>query len=207
MNIKQSLSSFTATIMTVCGPVCDALAQTENINNTNNENVTIDQQRIGDGAQQQGQSAEGGDGRSEVTITEEDADHNFWTNSYRGFLTIPSGSASIICQEQAISFSRTEGVGFGVGAAGINFSDNSGSSPEEFQASLAAIRECAKEKNASEVMQKYIDLLSTNEAVANSYLRAVSPELYATFFVENARIQGSIVSPSFSTRCNRQPRV
>ncbi len=91
MNIKQPLTSFTVTIMTVCSVVFGALAQTENINNTNNENVTIEQQRIGDGAQQQGQSAESGDGRSEVTITEEDADNNFWTNSYRGFLTIPPG--------------------------------------------------------------------------------------------------------------------
>ena len=196
MNIKQSVSSFTVIIMTVYSVVFSASAQTENINNTNNENVTIDQQRIGDGAQQQGQSAEGGDGSSEVTITDEDADNNFWTNSYRGFLTIPSGSASIICHDQALSFSRTEGVGFGVGAAGINLSDNSGSSPEEFQVSLAAIRECAKQENASEIMQKYLDLLDINEAVANTYLRAVSPELYATFLVENARTEGFIVSPS-----------
>ncbi len=191
MNIKQTITNFTVTIITVCTVVVGAIAQTE-INNTNNENVTIEQ--LGDGAQQQGQSAEGGS--SQVTITEEDAANNFWTNSYRGFISVPPGGAAIICKEQAVSFSRTGGVGFGVGAAGIHFSDNSGNSPEEFQASLAAIRECAKEKNASDIMNKYVNLLGMNEAIANTYLRAVSPELYATFVVENARIQGSIVSPA-----------
>jgi hypothetical protein len=192
MNIKQTITSFTVTIMTVCTVVFGAIAQTENINNTDNENVTIDQQELGDDAQQQGQSAEGGS--SQVTITEEDADNNFWTNGYRGLLSVPPGGASIICKEQAVSFSRTEGVGFGVGAAGINFSDNSGQSPEEFEANLAAIRECAKEKNASDIMNKYVNLLGMNEAIANTYLRAVSPELYATFVVENARLKGSVVS-------------
>lgn len=194
MKIRQSITSFTITLITVCSVVLGAVAQTENINNTNNENVTIDIQEIGDGGQQQGQSAEGGAGSSDVSIIEEDADNNFWTNSYRGFLSIPPGGASIICRDQAVSFSRTEGIGLGVGAAGISFSDNSGTSPEEFQANLAAIRQCAKEKNASEIMQKYVNLLGAGEAVANTYLRAVSPELYATFLVENARIKGSVVS-------------
>lgn len=197
MNIKQTIVNLSLTLMTVCSVVLGAVAQTENnITNTNNENVNIDVQEIGDGGQQQGQSAEGGTGNSEVNIVEEDADNNFWTDSYRGFLSIPPGGASIICQDQAVSFSRTGGIGFGVGAAGFGFSDNSGTSPEEFQANLAAIRQCAKEKNASEIMQKYVNLLGAGEAVANTYLRAVSPELYATFLVENARVKGSLVSRS-----------
>ena len=49
----------------------------------------------------------------------EDAEDNFWTNSNRGFLSVPPGSASIICQDQIIYFSPTGGLGLGVVAAGI----------------------------------------------------------------------------------------
>jgi hypothetical protein len=181
-NLAKYCTIITLTVVTI---LSGALAQVTNntVNNT---------QEIGDGAQNQ--RADGGDGSSEVTITEEDKKDNFWSNSYRGFLSIPPGAASIICTDQAVSFSRTGGVGIGLGATGINFSDNSGDSPEELQENLAMIRQCAKENNASQIMQKYINLLGVSEAVANTYLRAVSPELYATFVVENARIKGSLVS-------------
>ena len=179
-NIVKYCTLITITAFTV---LSGALAQNNTVNNV---------QEIGDGAQQQ--RADGGDGSSNVTVTEEEAKDNFWSNSYRGLFSVPPGGASIICEDRAISFSRTEGVGLGVGPVGIHFSDNSGESPTEFEDSFAAIRQCAKEKNASQIMQKYINLLGFSEAVANTYLRAVSPELYATFLVENARKKGKFVS-------------
>ena len=158
--------------------------------NSNNDNVQVNEQ--GEGSQQQGQSAEGNS--SEVTVTDEDSRDNFWTNGYRGRLVIPPGSASLTCGEQTISFSRSEGFGFGVGAAGVNFSDNVGEIPEEFKSSLTAIQQCLKEKNIAGILEQYIKLAENNQAIANTYLRTVSPEVYATFFVENAQESGEILS-------------
>ena len=168
-------------------------AQAQNagtVTNNNNENVDIDVQESG--SQEQGQSATGG--TADVTVTDEEARDNFWTNGYYGRLSIPPGSASLTCGEQIISFSRSGGFGLGVGAAGINFSDNSGLLPEEFQASLTAIQQCAKGKNTAEILDKYVELARVDKAIANTYLRTVSPEIYATFFVENAKDKVGILS-------------
>lgn len=165
---------------------------TESVINNNNENVDINVQESG--SQTQGQSSNGN--TSDVTITDSEKSDNFWSDSYRGRLSVPSGSASLTCGEQIISFSRSGGLGLGVGAVGINFSDNSGSLPEEFHPSLAEIRQCAKEKNAAEIIDKYIELKSIDRAIANTYLRTVSPEIYATFFVENSKDSGEIFSPT-----------
>ncbi len=163
---------------------------TETVTNNNNENVDITVQESG--SQTQGQSANGN--TSDVTVTDNETSDNFWTNGYRGRLSIPSGNAFLTCGEQIISFSRSGGFGLGVGAAGVNFSDNSGSLPEEFHPSLAAIRQCAKEKNAAEIIDKYVELRRIDRAIANTYLRTVSPEIYATFFVENAKDKAEILS-------------
>ena len=160
------------------------------VTNNNPENVEIDVQESG--SQSQGQSSNGN--TSDITITDNDKSDNFWTDSYGGRLIIPPGSASLTCGEQNIFYSRSGGAGFGVGAAGFNFSDNSGEMPEEFALSLAAIRQCAKEKNTAEIVDKYIELRRIDRAIANTYLRTVSPELYATFFVENGKEQGDIIT-------------
>lgn len=162
----------------------------DTVTNTNNENVEVNVQESG--SQQQGQSSNGN--TSDVTITDEDEESNFWSSSFRGRLSIPPGSASLTCGEQIISFSRSEGFGLGVGAAGVNFSDNKGQIPEEFQPSLQAIQQCAKEKNTAEILDKYVELATVDKAIANTYLRAVSPEIYAIFFVENAKEKAEIVS-------------
>jgi hypothetical protein len=173
-------------------------AQAQNagtVTNNNNENVDINVQESG--SQQQGQSATSG--TSEVTITDEEASDNFWTDGYHGRVSIPPGSASLTCGEQIISFSRSGGFGLGVGAAGINFSDNSGLLPEEFQPNLTAIQQCAKGKNTAEILDKYVELARVDKAIANTYLRTVSPEIYATFFVEDAKDKIGILSnKSFS---------
>lgn len=163
---------------------------TDSVTNNNNENVEVNVQEAG--SQQQGQSANGG--TSEVTVTDEDSSDNFWTNGYNGRLVIPPGSASLGCGEQIISFSRSEGLGLGVGAAGINFSDNAGQLPEEFKSSLAAIQQCFREKNIAEILDQYLKLAKNDRAVADTYLRTVSPEVYATFFVENAKTKVEILS-------------
>lgn len=162
----------------------------ESVINNNPENVNIDLQESG--SQTQGQSSNGN--TSDVTITDNEKSDNFWSDSYRGRLIIPPGSASLTCGEQNISYSRSGGAGLGVGAVGFNYSDNSGSLPEEFELSLAAIRQCAKEKNAAEIVDKYIELRRIDKAIANTYLRTVSPEIYATFFVENGKEQGDILT-------------
>ena len=162
----------------------------ESIINNNPENVNIDVQESG--SQSQGQSSNGN--TSDVTVTDNEKSDNFWSDSYRGRLTIPPGSASLTCGEQNISYSRSGGVGLGVGATGFNYSDNSGSLPEEFELNLSAIQQCAKEKNAAEILDKYIELRRVDRAIANTYLRTVSPEIYATFFVENGKEQGDILT-------------
>jgi hypothetical protein len=186
---------FIATIIVFTG-VFQAQAQNAGtVTNNNNENVDIDVQESG--SQQQGQSAAGG--TSEVTVTDEEASDNFWTDGYHGRVSIPPGSASLTCGDQIIAFSRSGGFGLGVGAAGLNFSDNSGLLPEEFQASLTAIQQCAKGKNTAEILDKYVELAEIDKAIANTYLRTVSPEIYATFFVENAKDKVEILSEkSFS---------
>ena len=160
------------------------------VTNNNPESVQIDVQESG--SQSQGQSSNGN--TSDVTITDEETEDNFWSNSYRGRVSIPPGSASLTCGEQTIAFSRSGGFGLGVGAAGINFSDNSGKLPEEFDPSLEAIRQCAKEKNIADIADKYVELSRIDQAIANTYLRTVSPEVYATFFVENSKEKGEILS-------------
>jgi hypothetical protein len=196
MKIHQLFKTlFIATIIFFTG-VFQAQAQNAGtVTNNNNENVDIDVQESG--SQQQGQSATGG--TSDVTVTDEEASDNFWTDGYHGRLSIPPGSASLTCGEQIISFSRSGGFGLGVGAAGINFSDNSGLLPKEFQANLTAIQQCAKGKNTAEILDKYVELARVDKAIANTYLRTVSPEIYATFFVENAKDKVGILSEkSFS---------
>ena len=171
--------------------ICRVNAQDNaGVDNNNNESVQINEQ--GEGSQQQGQSAEGGS--SEVTVTDEDASDNFWTSGYRGRFVIPPGGASLSCGDRGIAFSRSEGFGFGVGAAGINFSDNTGQIPEEFASGLSSIKQCLKEKNIAEILQQYLKLAEQDRAVANTYLRTVSPEVYATFFVQNAKQEPGIVS-------------
>lgn len=160
------------------------------VTNNNPENVEIDVQESG--SQSQGQSSDGN--TSDITITDDEKSDNFWSDSYNGRIIIPPGSASLTCGEQNISYSRSGGAGLGVGAAGFNFSDNSGDIPEEFKLSLAAIRQCAREKNTAEIVDKYIELRRIDRAIANTYLRTVSPELYATFFVENGKEQGDIIT-------------
>ena len=160
------------------------------VTNNNPENVEIDIQESG--SQSQGQSSNGN--TSDVTITDNEKSDNFWSDSYRGRLIIPPGSASLTCGEQNISYSRSGGAGFGVGATGFNYSDNSGSLPEEFKPNLAAINQCAREKNAAEIIDKYLELRRVDKAIANTYLRTVSPEIYATFFVENGKEQGDILT-------------
>lgn len=167
----------------------------QNVDNNDNEPVQINNQESG--SQRQGQSADGG--ASEVNFTDEDKSDNFWTDGYQGRLSIPPGSASLSCGDQMISFSRSGGFGIGAGAAGINFSDNAGEIPEEFDPSLVAIQQCAREKNTAEILDKYVELASIDKAIAATYLRAVSPEIYATFFVENAKDKVEILSEkSFS---------
>lgn len=141
MKIFRSLATLVIISAAIVTYISSSLAQTAIDNNNNNQNVDIDIQDIGSGSQQQ--RANGGN--SEVNVTEEDAEDNFFTNSYRGFITVPAGSASVACEKQLVSFARTGGFGFGVGAAGVSFSDNSGKSPEELQQNLAAIRQCAKD--------------------------------------------------------------
>jgi hypothetical protein len=168
-----------------------AIAQnTQGVTNNNNDNVQVNE--LGEGSQQQGQSADGGS--SEVTVTDEDSSDNFWTSGYYGRLIIPPGSASLTCGEQTISFSRSEGFGLGVGAAGVNFSDNVGEIPEEFKSSLLSIQQCLREKNISGILEQYLKLAKDDRAVADTYLRTVSPEVYATFFVQNAKEKGEILS-------------
>lgn len=191
MKIKQLLTFLSITNILLFSYIARVQAQsTESVVNNNNENVDISVQESG--SQTQGQSSNGN--TSNVTVSEEEARDNFWSNSYRGRLSIPPGSAALTCGEQIISFSRSAGGGLGVGAVGFNFSDNNGSLPEEFQPSLQSIRQCAKEKNAAEIIDKYVQLKSVDKAIANTYLRTVSPEIYATFFVENSKHSGEIVS-------------
>ena len=191
MKIKQLLTFLSVTSILFFTCITRSQAQsTESVVNNNNENVDISVQESG--SQTQGQSSNGN--TSDVTVTDEEADDNFWSSSYRGRLSIPPGSASLTCGEQIISFSRSADGGLGVGAVGFNFSDNNGSLPEEFEPSLTEIRQCAKEKNAAEIIDKYVQLRSIDRAIANTYLRTVSPEIYATFFVENSKHSGEILS-------------
>jgi hypothetical protein len=191
MKIKQLFSIISLTNILFFNYVLTLKAQeTGSVTNNNNENVDITVQESG--SQTQGQSANGN--TSDVTITDNEKSDNFWSDSYRGQVSIPPGSASLTCGEQNISYSRSGGVGLGVGAAGFNLSDNAGSLPEEFQHNLAAIRQCAKEKNAAEIVDKYLELRRVDRAIANAYLRTVSPEIYATFFVENGKEQGDILT-------------
>lgn len=189
------ITNLTFIAMAICACIIGSVVQAqERVTNTNNENVEVEVEEIGEGAQQQGQNAEGGNGEVKTEVIDEDAEDNFWTDSFNGYLSIPPGAASVVCQDQMVSFSRTGGVGLGVGAVGFNFAENSGASPEEFEQSLLAIKQCAREKNIAQIMDKYTKLLEVNKAIANTYLRAVSPELYATFFVENLKAEGEIVS-------------
>lgn len=172
---------------------------TDSVTNNNNENVDITVQE--EGSQQQGQSANGN--TSDVTVTDEDAEDNFWTNGSRTQLVVPEGNASLTCGEQMISFSRSGGFNFGVGAASINSSDNQGQLPEDFRPSLAAIQQCARAKNISEILEQYVKLAKVDTAIAQTFLRTVSPEIYATFFVENAKDKGGILSEqSFNNLAN-----
>ena len=191
MKSKRLFEILLIAIVASCACIFQANAQNSaGTTNSNNDSVQVNEQ--GEGSQQQGQSAEGNS--SEVTVTDEDSRDNFWTNGYRGRLIIPPGSASLTCGEQTISFSRSEGLGFGVGAAGINFSDNVGKIPEEFKSGLVAIQQCLREKNIAGILEQYLKLAKNNRAVADTYLRTVSPEVYATFFVENAQENGAILS-------------
>lgn len=171
-----------------------ANAQTETVTNNNNENVDIDVQEAG--SQQQGQSADGG--TSNATIIDEDSNDNFWTSGSRNQLFIPQGNASLSCGDRMISFSRSGGFGFGVGAASINSSDNKGQIPEEFRPSLTAIQQCAREKNIAEILEQYLKLVEVDRAIAQTYLRTVSPEVYATLFVENAKSGELIAEQMFN---------
>lgn len=191
MKIKKIFTVLSITNILFFSCVFAIKAQTTgSVTNNNPENVNIDLQESG--SQSQGQSSNGN--TSDVTITDNEKSDNFWSDSYRGRLTIPPGSASLSCGEQNLSYSRSGGVGFGVGATGFNYSDNSGSLPEEFKLSLAAIHQCAKEKNAAEIVDKYLELRRVDKAIANTYLRTVSPEIYATFFIENGKEQGDILT-------------
>lgn len=193
MKIKQLFTILSITNILFFNYVPTLKAQdTGSVTNNNNENVDITVQESGSQSQGQGQSANGN--TSDVTITDNEKSDNFWSDSYRGHLSIPPGSASLTCGEQNIAYSRSGGIGLGVGAAGFNLSDNAGSLPEEFQHNLAAIRQCAKEKNAAEIIDKYLELRQVDKAIANTYLRTVSPEIYATFFVENGKEQGDILT-------------
>lgn len=191
MKFSQLFNYLLLSSITINTFILRANAQTtESVTNNNNENVDINVQEAG--SQQQGQSANGG--TSEVTITDEDSKDNFWSNSSRNQLFIPEGNASLSCGSQMISFSRSGGFSFGVGAASINSSDNAGQIPDEFRPSLAAIQQCAREKNIAEILEQYLKLAETDKAIAQTYLRAVSPEIYATLFVENAKDKGEILS-------------
>ncbi len=191
MKFYRLLKSLLISMVASSTCVFQAIAQnTEGVTNSNNDNVQVNEQ--GEGSQQQGQSANGGS--SEVNVTDEDSSDNFWTSGYYGRLIIPPGSASLTCGEQTISFSRSEGFGIGVGAAGVNFSDNVGEIPEEFKSSLVSIKQCLREKNISGILERYLKLAKDNRAVADTYLRTVSPEVYATFFVQNAKEKGEILS-------------
>ena len=169
-------------------------------NNNNNENVDIDVQEAG--SQQQGQGQSANSGTSEVTVTDEDAKDNFWTNGSCTQLVVPEGNASLSCGEQMISFSRSGGLSLGVlkdtashiGAASINSSDNQGQLPDDFKPSLTAIQQCAKQNNIAEILAQYLQLAQVDLAIAQTYLRIVSPEVYATLFVENAKDKGEILS-------------
>ncbi len=198
MKVRKFLEILSITITIFGAYTLNANAQNaESVTNNNNENVEIDVQESG--SQQQGQSATSGNSEITTTVTDEDSSDNFWTSGYRSRLSVPPGSASLTCGEQIISFSRSGGFGLGVGAAGINFSDNSGLLPEEFNLSLAAIQQCAKERNTREILDKYVEFLKIDRAIANTYLRTVSPEVYATFFVENVKDKAGIISEtSFS---------
>ena len=191
MKIKQLFTILSISNIVFFNFVFSSQAQnTERVINNNPENVEIDVQESG--SQSQGQSSNGN--TSDVNVTDNEKSDNFWSDSYRGRLIIPPGSASLTCGEQTISYSRSGGVGFGVGATGFNFSDNSGSLPEEFKSNLAAISQCAKEKNTAEIVDKYLELRRVDKAIADAYLRTVSTELYATFFVENGKEQGDILT-------------
>ena len=41
---------------------------------------------------------------------------------------------------------------------------------------------CIVKKNTVEIIKKYVELAKIDKAIANTYLRAVSPEIYAIFF-------------------------
>ncbi len=194
MKIKYLLTALSIANVIFITSIIKVKAQvTDSVTNNNNENVEIRVQESGSTNQGQGQTSNGN--TSEVNVTDNESEDNFWTNSYRGRLSIPSGNASLSCGEQVISFSRSGGFGLGAGAAGFNFSDNSGSLPEEFDLSLAEIRQCAKAKNTAEIIDKYVKLIKVDKAIANTYLRTVSPEIYATFFVENSKDKAEILSP------------
>ena len=196
MNIREAFKFLSIAITVLLLNSNKAQAQsTETVTNTDNENVEVNVQESG--SQQQGQSSNGN--TSSVSVTDEAEDDNFWSSSYRGRLSIPPGSASLTCGDQVVAFSRSGGFGLGVGAAGINFSDNQGQLPEEFKANLTAIQQCAKGKNTAEILQKYVELAKADQAIADTYLRTVSPEIYATFFVENAKDKSVLLSEqSFS---------
>jgi|GEM_PF-2758027 len=194
MKIKYLLTTLSVVNIISFSLINGVKAQvTESVTNNNNENVDIRVQESGSTSQGQGQTSNGN--TSDVTVSDNEAKDNFWTNSYRGRLSIPSGNASLSCGEQIISFSRSGGFGLGVGAAGFNYSDNSGLLPEEFNLSLAEIRQCAKAKNTAEIVDKYVKLIEIDQAIADTYLRIVSPEIYATFFVENSKDRAEILSP------------
>ncbi|MEL6496007.1 MAG: hypothetical protein AAFQ41_12930 [Cyanobacteria bacterium J06623_7] len=167
---------------------------TDSVTNNNNENVDINVQE--DGSQQQGQSANGGS--SNVTVTDEETRDNFWTNGARNQLSVPEGNAALSCGDRMISFSRSGGFSFGIGAASINSSDNNGQIPPEFKPSLAAIQQCARERNIAEILEQYLKLAEVDRAIAQTYLRTVSPEVYATLFVENAKEGELIAEQMFS---------
>lgn len=194
MKIKYLLTALSVANIIFLISIVKVKAQvTDRVTNNDNENVEIRVQESGSTTQGQGQTSNGN--TSDVTITDREAEDNFWTDSYRGRLSIPPGNAFLSCGEQIISFSRSGGFGIGVGAAGLNYSDNSGPLPEEFDPSLAEIHQCAKAKNTAEIIERYVKLMKVDRAIANTYLRTVSPEIYATFFVENSKDKAEILSP------------
>ena len=204
MKAKQLLMVLSVTNILFFNSVFSINAQnTESVINNNPENVNIDLQESG--SQSQGQSANGN--TSDVNVVDNERSDNFWSNSYRGRINIPPGSASLTCGEQHISYSRSAGGGLGVGAVGFNYSNNSGALPQEFNPNLNAIRQCAKEKNAAEILAKYIEFKKIDKAIANTYLRTVSPEIYATLFVESGKDRGNILTEENFNHLSSQLRA
>ena len=108
MKAKQLLMVLSVTNILFFNSVFSINAQnTESVINNNPENVNIDLQESG--SQSQGQSANGN--TSDVNVVDNERSDNFWSNSYRGRINIPPGSASLTCGEQHISYSRSAGGG------------------------------------------------------------------------------------------------